>query len=170
MNKKSIGIVMLILIAIIVVFALVNRGLTKNSQEAHKNAEILMVGKNIEDKFTYDQIIQLGEEEFTAVFDSSNTDPEEHKYTGVPLKKLIEEAGITLKDTQQVNVRAIDGYTVALKSDEVLEDENVYLTYKQDGEPMKSKEEGGSGPYQVIIRKDAFSQRWCKFVTEIEVK
>lgn len=170
MNKKSIGIVMLLLIAIIVIFALVNRGLTKNSQEAHKNAEVLITGQNVENKLTYDQIIQLGEEEFTAIFDSSNTDPEEHKYTGVPLKNLIEESGIKLKDAQQVNIRAVDGYTVALKPNEVLEDENVYLGYKQDGEPMKGKEEGGSGPYQLIIRKDAFSQRWCKFVAEIEVK
>ena len=164
MNKKSIGIIMLILIAIIAIFALVNRGLIKNSQEAHANAEVLITGDNVEDKFTYDQIIKLGEEEFTAIFDSSNTDPEEHKYTGIPLKNLIEEAEIRLEDKQQVNIRAIDGYTVALKPDEVLEDENVYLAYKQDGEPIKSKEEGGSGPYQVIIRKDAFSQRWCKFV------
>ena len=157
MNKKSIGIIMLILIAIIAIFALVNRGLIKNSQEAHANAEVLITGDNVEDKFTYDQIIKLGEEEFTAIFDSSNTDPEEHKYTGIPLKNLIEEAEIRLEDKQQVNIRAIDGYTVALKPDEVLEDENVYLAYKQDGEPIKSKEEGGSGPYQVIIRKDAFS-------------
>ena len=170
MNKKSIGIIMLILIAIIAIFALVNRGLIKNSQEAHANAEVLITGDNVEDKFTYDQIIKLGEEEFTAIFDSSNTDPEEHKYTGIPLKNLIEEAEIRLEDKQQVNIRAIDGYTVALKPDEVLEDENVYLAYKQDGEPIKSKEEGGSGPYQVIIRKDAFSQRWCKFVVEMEVK
>ncbi|RBP59676.1 molybdopterin-dependent oxidoreductase-like protein [Alkalibaculum bacchi] len=170
MNKKSIGIIMLILIAIIAIFALVNRGLIKNSQEAHANAEVLITGDNVEDKFTYDQIIKLGEEEFTAIFDSSNTDPEEHKYTGIPLKNLIEEAEIRLEDKQQVNIRAIDGYTVALKPDEVLEDENVYLAYKQDGEPIKSKEEGGSGPYQVIIRKDAFSQRWCKFVAEIEIK
>lgn len=170
MSKKSIGIIMLILISIIVIFALVNRGLTKNSQEAHANAEVLITGDNIEDKFTYNQIIQLGEEEFTAIFDSSNTGPEEHKYTGIPLKKLIKEAGITLENKQQVNIRAIDGYTVALKPDEVLEEENVYLAYKQDGESIRSKEEGGSGPYQVIIRKDAFSQRWCKFVAEIEVK
>ncbi len=170
MSKKSIGIVILILSVIIAVFALVNRGLTKDSQEAHANAEVLITGDEVEDQFTYEEITQLGEDEFTAVFDSSNTDPEEHTYTGVALKKLIEKAGITLEDKQQVNIRAIDGYTVALKPDEVLEDENVYLAYKQDGEPIKRKEEGGSGPYQVIIRKDAFSQRWCKFVTEIEVK
>ncbi len=67
-------------------------------------------------------------------------------------------------------VRATDGYTIALSPKEVKDEDNVYLAYKLNGKLLKRKEEGGSGPYQVIIRKDEFSQRWCKFVVEIELK
>ena len=69
-----------------------------------------------------------------------------------------------------VIVRAIDGYTVALSIEEVLDEENVYLAYAIDGKPLRSKSQGGSGPYQLIVRKDQFSQRWCKFVVEIEIR
>jgi hypothetical protein len=64
-------------------------------------------------------------------------------------------------------IKGVDGYAVALTSNEVLQDDNVYLVFEKDGKQMKGKKRGGSGPYQVIIRQDQFSQRWCKFVTEI---
>ena len=35
---------------------------------------------------------------------------------------------------------------------------------------LKNKSQGGSGPYQVIARKDPYSQRWCKFVMEIDLQ
>lgn len=34
----------------------------------------------------------------------------------------------------------------------------------------KAIEKRGSGPYQIIIRKDQFSQRWAKYVLEIELQ
>lgn len=65
-----------------------------------------------------------------------------------------------MKEDQEITVRAVDGYTVPLNSEEILDEDNVYLAYKIDGETM---------PYQIIIRKDQFSQRWCKDVVEIEI-
>ena len=44
---------------------------------------------------------------------------------------------------------------------------NVYLTFERDGEYLKSKKQGGNGPFQLVIRKDSFSQRWIKHVDEI---
>lgn len=62
------------------------------------------------------------------------------------------------------------GISAYLNSDYVLDDDNIYLAYMMDGEPLKSREDGGSGPYQIIIRKDQFSQRWAKYVLEIELQ
>lgn len=165
-----VGMVMIVLIVIIAIFAFMNREMAKDTQGVHENAEIIIKGDGSEVKFTLDEITQLGQEEFTATLDSSNSDPEEYSYTGIPLMNLIEEAGMTVEDKQQVIIRAVDGYTVALKPNEVKDKDNVYLAYKKEGKFLKDKEKGGSGPYQVIIRKDQFSQRWCKFTAEIELK
>ncbi len=169
MNSRSIIIIIIVLALIVGVFAFINRSMIKDKKEVHENAEVLIVGHGNEAKLTLTDIKELGEEEFTADLKSSGKAAEEHTYTGVPVKNLLEKVDINLKDNGQVIVKAVDGYTVALDSNEVLEEDNVYIAYEIDGESFGSKEDGGSGPYQVIIRKDQFSQRWCKHVVEIEV-
>ena len=41
------------------------------------------------------------------------------------------------------------------------------FAFERDGEIMKSKKEGGNGPFQLVIRRDPFSQRWIKHVDKI---
>ena len=152
------------------VFAFMNREVVKKGKLAHENAEIILINHDIETNLTFQQLTQLEEKEFTAIFDSSDSDPEEHSYTGIALINILEDSGIALDNIEQVMVRGIDGYTVALNPKEIEDEDNVYLAYKLNGKLLKGKQKGGSGPYQVIIRKDEFSQRWCKFVVEIELK
>ncbi len=169
MLNKKLYITIGVLIVVVGVFAFMNRELVKDKGYSLENAEVIIREGEMERVLGYEEIKALGESDFSAVLDTSTTDPEEHTYTGVPLKRVIEEAGISLDGKGKVVVRAIDGYTVALRVDEVLDEDNVYLAYGMDGRPLKSKSQGGSGPYQIIVRKDQFSQRWCKFVVEIEV-
>ena len=152
------------------VFAFMNREIVKSTGAVHENAQIILKSDGQEVKLGFDQITQLGEKEFTAIFDSSDTKPQEHSYTGVPLMNIIKELNVDIENIEQIIVRGIDGYTVALNPKEVMEEDNVYLAYKLNGKLLKGKQKGGSGPYQIIIRKDEFSQRWCKFVVEIELK
>ncbi|HSH34827.1 molybdopterin-dependent oxidoreductase [Schnuerera sp.] len=170
MSNRTIGIILFILIIIMGVFGLINRQMVKDNKEAHENAEIIIKEEEKESKLKFEDIVDLGEEEFTAVLDTSDSNPKEHNYTGVPLSNIIEEVKINMEDKKQVIIKGIDGYTVALSIKEVMDENNVYLAYKFNGKFLKSKEKGGSGPYQIIVRKDQFSQRWCKFVVELEVK
>jgi len=66
-----------------------------------------------------------------------------------------------------VTFNASDGYRIILSAEEIAEPSNVYLTFERDGEILKSKKEGGNGPFQLVIRRDPFSQRWIKHVNEI---
>lgn len=170
MDNRKIKITIAILVIITGVFAFMNRELVKDKGYARENAEIILKGEEGEKVLGHEDVKALGEVDFSANLDTSTTEPEEHTYTGIPLKNLIEEVGLSLKDKDMVIVRAIDGYTVALSIEEVLDKENVYLAYAVDGKPLRSRSQGGSGPYQLIVRKDQFSQRWCKFVVEIEVR
>lgn len=169
MTSRNITIIVIVLALIVGVFALINRNMMEDKIEVHENAEVIIKGDGEEVKLNLAEIKELGEEEFTADLKSSGNPAEEHTYTGVPLKAILKEANIDLEEGMQVIAKAIDGYTVAMDSEEVLDEDNVYLAYKIDGEGLGSKEDGGSGPYQVILRKDQFSQRWCKHVVEIEI-
>jgi len=107
---------------------------------------------------------------FPAVVRSSGNKPVETKYRGIELSKLFLALDIDITKMQKITFSATDGYQIVLDIEEIYEPNNVYLTFERDGEYLKSKEQGGNGPYQLVIRHDPFSQRWCKHVDEIIVE
>ncbi|MFW5992017.1 MAG: molybdopterin-dependent oxidoreductase [Halanaerobiaceae bacterium] len=170
MNKKIL-MAIVVLIIIVGVTAYLNQDSIADKKEMQENA-LVSIQENGEEmeKVSLEQIVELGEVTFDKELDTSDSDPVLHTYTGIPLINLIEEAGVDLADKTQVIVKAADGYTVAMSLEEVREEDNVYLVYKEDGEYLKGKSEGGSGPLKTVIRKDQFGQRWCKFLIEVNVK
>ena len=116
-----------------------------------------------------DLITGLQGETFNAVIRSSGQKPRETEYTGVPLSGLLLEMNINMENNKQVIITGSDGYVVVVTAEEINEPKNTYIAYAIDGEEIKPRKKGGVGPYQLIIRKDGFSQRWCKYVTQIEI-
>lgn len=169
--KKMIAIVISILIVVVGITAYLNREEIKDKEVMIENHSFVIMenGKEV-DIVELGLLEDLSPEEFKANLKSSGKDPVEHTYKGVMLKDVLASKGQSLEDKSQVIIRSVDGYTVALSPEEVAEDENVYIVYEMDGKPLGTKEDGGSGPYQVVIRKDPFGQRWAKFVVEVELQ
>lgn len=107
---------------------------------------------------------------FSAVVRSSGEKPVEAEFRGLEMTILLSSLGIDIDEASRITFSASDGYRVTLKTEEVKEPGNVYLAFERDGETMKSKKQSGSGPYQLIIRKDPFSQRWVKHVDQIVIE
>jgi len=170
-QMKIIVSIIAILVLIIGVTAYLNR---ENVQEkvTLNNEAIFIVKHNGEDKksYTMEDIRSLGEIEIKATKDTSDSDPEELKYTGVPLIKLYEDAGVTVTEEDTIINVAADGYTVALDGSKVVDPENVIITYMINGEAIGTREKGGSGPYLIIVAKDKFSQYWCKYALSTDVQ
>ncbi|WP_326906669.1 hypothetical protein [Sedimentibacter sp. MB31-C6] len=104
---------------------------------------------------------------FPAVVRSSGEKPVETSYKGIELTKLFETLDIDISNYKKVTFNAYDGYRVILSIEEIIEPSNAYLTFERDNELLKTKKLGGNGPFQLIIRRDPFSQRWIKHVNEI---
>ncbi len=171
MNKKIISIIIILLIAVVGITAYLNRGNVAEKEEAQRQAEIHFKEEGNQIKtLDLNLIEEQGEVTFNKDLDTSDSGPVEHSFTGVPLINILDEVGIDLKEKEQVIVNSVDGYTVALTVAEVLKEDNVYIIYKSDGHYLKTKKEGGSGPYRIVIKDDQFGQRWSKFVTEVNVK
>lgn len=109
-------------------------------------------------------------DEFPAVIRSSGNKPVETRYTGIELSKLFDSLDINTMGKNKITFNALDGYKVVMKLEEIYEPNNVYLVFKRDGEYLKAENQGGSGPLQIVIRHDPFSQRWCKHVSEIIIE
>ncbi len=172
--EKTTKIVIFFIIILVVVVSItlfLNREDTDERKEMLSSAEVKLLVSGEEVATLSMEDIQAAEvEEFEAVYDTSKTEPVMLNYTGVQLKYIMEQQGVDFNEKETVILSAVDGYTVAYSMEEVLMDKNVYLTYAEEGELLKSKEEGGSGPYQTIVVSDTFSSRRCKWLTTIEVR
>lgn len=169
MNKKVIAAV-IVLVVVVAVFAYLNSRDVEDRLLSQREAKIFIVAGETRETVDFETILELEEHSFAATLRSSDGGVREHTYAGVRMKDLLAHYGFDVSGAEQVLTRAADGYTVALTPDEVMDDDNVYIVYMVDGEPMASREEGGSGPYQVVIRKDEFGQRWNKYLMEIEIR
>ncbi|SHK23193.1 molybdopterin-dependent oxidoreductase [Paramaledivibacter caminithermalis] len=170
MNKK-IAFIIIVLVVIVGVTAYLNLKTVETKKELQENAEFVIKenGKEIA-KLNMKEIRTLGETEFSANLKTNGKQPIPYTYTGVPLKNLFKKYNVSLENRSAVIVTAIDGYTVAVDIAKVLEDDNVYLAYMREGQALGNRENGGKGPYQMIISKDKFSQYWCKFAVEADIQ
>lgn len=163
-KKKIIPICIGLLICIVFIAAILNLHAAKEKSALTANSEIAVtINNQVANKITKEDISSLEPETFTASLKSSGNDPVDVQYTGVPMASILEEKNISLDEHQTVTMGSLDGYTVQLKASEVLDKENVWLVFEQDGKELDSR----SGPYMVVIRKDSFSQRWSKQLCEI---
>jgi len=174
MKKKNLIIILSVIAVLIVVVgvtAILNSSSVRQRKEQQDSACIIIKrgGEEIAN-IDMEYISSAGEEDFQADLDTSETDPEKHQYSGVPLIKVLDLLEINMDGIEAATVKALDGYMVAFDISEVKDEENMYIVYKIDGQYLKDKSQGGSGPYQIIARKDPYSQRWCKFVMEIDLK
>ena len=103
------------------------------------------------------------------ILSSSHAD-EEGAFTGVPLHVVLAQVAPTLlDDAHQVVTRASDGYVSALDVDEVAGSDNVLLVYAKDGEGLGTNEDGGTGPFRIVVLSDTYGNRCAKWVNEIEI-
>ncbi len=104
---------------------------------------------------------------FPAVVRSSGKKPVLTEYKGVEMSKLFNSLNVDISNVERLTFNATDGYRIILSAEEINEPNNVYLTFERDGKPLKSKKQGGNGPFQLVIRQDPFSQRWIKHIDGI---
>lgn len=170
-NNIIIGSVLLLMVVLLGVTLFLNKDTIEEKQQLNKDA-IFAIIVNGEEVATYnmEEISELGETNFKANLKTSGKDPIEYEYTGVLLKNIIADAGIDLGTMKSVTVSAIDGYVVAYTMEKIMAENNIYLTYMREGELLGTKEDGGKGPYEVIVSQDQFSQFWVKFAYSVELK
>lgn len=172
-NTKIIVIVIALLTVTTAIGAFINMRSSEERRASLKAAEISVIVDGAEVKrFTMQSLAELEIEEFSAKLKSSVMEsPEEHTYTGIALKDLFSSAGISLEDRSRVITYSADGYAVPLKTEEILENDNIYLVFKDNGDYLSVYgEKDGQGPYMIVVRGDRYSQRWAKYVVEFAVE
>jgi len=169
-NTKIVVIVMAALVVAVGVLAWLNHDNIAQKKTLQDSDTFLLSANGRQHTVTLDDLLSLCPREVTVNAKSSTTDYTKKRFTGVSLTSLLDHLGVDYSEAESVHFTAIDGYTSAVSIKEALDRENCFIIFEEDGKPLGTKESGGSGPYRMILAKDEFSQRWCKFLLEITVE
>ena len=154
----------------VVVLALLNRTNTVTKKEAQDNGSFSLFAGREEYTVVMGDIEALSPLDIEANHRKSGQASETRTYRGVSLKAVVERLGIDASRFQSVSFTAVDGYASALTIGEAMDGGNCYIVVAMDGEPLGTKDDGGSGPFMMILAHDPFSQRWCKFLLEVRLR
>lgn len=155
-----------LLAAGVAVFAVLNAQTLQDS----RSETVAITDKDQIKTFDIAYLKGLPKTTFTADLDTNGQDPAEKSFGGVPLIDVLNRMGFDLHGASQIVFKAADGYTTAVSPEEVNDPDNVYVVYERGGLPSGAMTQGGTGPIEIVIRKDAFSQRWCKYLQQINIE
>ncbi len=169
--KKRRNIIIVVIILILLAAAVTVLSIINRPDELPETGTLTVTsGSEILHSFTVEDIRSLPYVEVQKEIVSSSFANDEGLFRGVPLRTLMKAAGADLEAVKQIVVRADDGFVSAFPADEITESDNIFLCYSKNGEPLGTRDEGGSGPLRIIVTEDPFGNRCAKYVCEIEAR
>ena len=107
--------------------------------------------------------------EFFTGFDTQmrrkNGDVFDKHYTGIEFRRILEELGIAADDSTECVFICADQYEIRVSGGEILEQGNVWLVTREDGQPLGEDQ----GPFMLVINNDEFSTRWGRQIVKIRI-
>jgi hypothetical protein len=181
--KKTTKIALIIVIIITVAFGvLLGIYLNQNKEniEIYEEEKIRILENDILlGEYSFSELTAYSEEvDFDAIYKPSGKVALEKTYSGIYLKDLFVNLDIDLTDKTAVYFTASDGLQKVYAIADILEEGNVYIADKVEGEYFNdgidalaySKPQEDGGPYVVIKAKDEVSQDRVKLLVEINIK
>lgn len=107
---------------------------------------------------------------------AADRDGKEHRYSGVPVYEILQQAGVTLGPqlrgenmTKYLLVKSGDGYEVLFslpELDSTFANRVIILADKMDGNPLPA----GKGPFRIVVPGEKKPARWIWEVTTMTVR
>jgi len=168
--NKTVYLVLGLLLVAVAVLAFVNRGDAELRRALTENREFLIrINGEYAETVGLQTLLDLSPQEFTTLLATSITAPRDVKLRGVELRLLLEALEIDVTNVSHIVVSGLDSYYSPLSPAEVQREESIYVCFSMDGELLKPQDEGGYGPFLMVIRGSRFAQRWCKYVEAIDI-
>ncbi len=112
---------------------------------------------------TYEELLSMPNKTVTATLRCVDGPSGRAEYTGVPLRYLLERAGVQ-EGSQKVVFRSPDGYSTDLRVKDAMLDD-VLLAYSMNNETLPANQ---GYPAKLVV-PEQWGYKWAKWVTNIEV-
>ncbi len=162
--------VIVVLVVIIGAAAWINQQNNGSSGgDADGSLEVVRDGEVIR-QFSYEEICSMDSASFEKEIVSGNKGNESGVYRGVPLREILAAADESiLSECSSVTGTASDGFVSVYSMSEITGSDSIAVVYEKDGEPLKKRSEGGSGPLRIVAADDTYGTRSTQYLTRIEV-
>lgn len=158
MQKKTIAIIVAILVVAVAVLAVVNR-----SNSYDRPGMIISAGGS-ETAVAWEDI---DAQAFEGDIVNGKGESFHNTYEGEELSAILEDNGVELPEDAVVTVTSEDNYSAELTGAEILESGKVYVALTQDGEMIEGIE-GGQGA-QLIVFGDPNSKRAVRYMKTVSI-
>jgi len=166
-NKGTLAIIVIlcVLVPAVTILAILHRGTMEERLELQAAGEFMITFGDESVSVSLADLLDIGAMEVT-----SSPRGEKRDFTGVPLVRVFDRFGVDYSEARTVVFTALDGFVTALTIAEVLDEENTFIVFEEDGEPLGTREEGGRGPYMVVVALDPFPNRWARYLMEVTLQ
>jgi len=163
--KKNTKIALIILAAaVILVLIIVNMNSVKEQERLANYKQLEIVAGGTSKIYNYDEQSSLFVD-FSAKMKRKNGEVTDKEYSGIQLKDIFKQMGISLSDTTKITVVCADRYEISLNSKEINSDGNIYIVTKESGKALSEE----NGAFMMVVIQDEFSTRWAKNIVQVKV-
>lgn len=164
-SNKPVFIIIIILLFVIILLSYFNL----QGEKLEEGRIRVKAGDHIIGEITIDEVKKLPAVNKKLVINST-AGLSKHNFTGVALYEVFNQMDPAIvKNYNRVITRGVDNYVSGLNMEEVLESNNVFLVYADNGKALKSKS-GREGTMRIIILNDPYGQRFTNYLAEIELE
>ena len=161
-STKIVIAVIAVLAVVVAVLAIINRQNVMSRLELVDYGTFLVTSGEDTHTVSIDDMRRLG-----PVAVTSSPRGERRDFTGVPLAAIFRHLQIDYSGASGVAFMSLDGFMSGVSLNEALDETNVFVVFEEDGEPLGTREEGGRGPYMIVVAQDPFPNRWARYLMEI---
>ncbi|MCL2201182.1 MAG: hypothetical protein FWB75_04390 [Oscillospiraceae bacterium] len=154
-----------VLVAVVAVTAILNREAIEERMELQEAGEFLVTIGDETHSVSLGDLLNLSPVEVT-----SSPRGELRTFTGVPLVRILDFLSIDFSQTRTIVFTSLDGFATALGIEEAVDETNTFIVFEEDGQPLGTREEGGRGPYMVVVALDPFPNRWARYLMEVTLQ
>jgi len=163
-NKGNMLIIVTIVVLtiIVVITAVLNRENIEERMELQESGGFLVT--MAERTYVVSMKILMGLEPMEV---SASPRGQLRNFTGVPLVAILDYFYIDYSEVGTVVFTSLDGFAAAISIEEATDETNTFIVFKESGQALGTREEGGLGPYMVVVALDQFPNRWARYLMEV---
>ncbi len=170
----KLGVVLFILITSVMLTACTDSASRNNKSDTETLLEetgslSICSGDEVLGEVTLAQIKELESYKRSMVIHSSGEGDTSHAFRGARLSDVLSLVAPTLVDDYySINAIGVDDYLSEITMEEVRMENNVYVMYEDNGEPILTKD-GSEQGMRLVILDDTFGMRFTKYLVIIEL-